>query len=222
MPPARTCIAGVKANYKGSVVGEEYTRWPDQLDFSAELAKARAAKPDAVFAFYPGAAGIQFLTQYAQAGLQRQIPLYTSFIIDALSLPRLKDLAVGVPSAQHWVIDLPNEANKKFVEGLQEQIRPQAVVLCRAGLRRGNLIASAVDGGEAAMSARRTRCAPKCGRRTTPRCAGRTNTATTTSRSRISICRKRSRRPTASYTLKTVATALTAHQDRYHDRCPMK
>jgi hypothetical protein len=24
------------------------------------------------------------------------------------------------------------------------------------------------------------------------------------------------------YTLKTVATALTAHQDRYHDRCPMR
>ena len=53
----------------------------------AELAKARAAKPEAVFAFYPGAAGIQFLTQYAQAGLKAQIPLYTAFVIDALSLP---------------------------------------------------------------------------------------------------------------------------------------
>src|SRR5262245_8478360 len=45
-------IAGLKANYKGNVVGEEYTRWPDQLDFSAELAKARTAKPDAIYAFY--------------------------------------------------------------------------------------------------------------------------------------------------------------------------
>jgi len=57
--------AGVKANFKGQVVGEEYTAWPGQLDFSAELTKARAAKPDAIFAFYPGAAGAQFLTQYA-------------------------------------------------------------------------------------------------------------------------------------------------------------
>ncbi len=48
-------LAGLKANFKGSVSGEEYTKWPDQLDFSVELAKARAAKPDAVFAFYPGA-----------------------------------------------------------------------------------------------------------------------------------------------------------------------
>ncbi len=91
------------------------TRWPDQLDFSAELSKARAAKPDAIYAFYPGGAGVQFITQYAQSGLKGQIPLYTVFTIDELSLPRLKDLAVGVPSAQAWVNDLPNETNKKFV-----------------------------------------------------------------------------------------------------------
>src|SRR5215472_16626290 len=32
-------LAGVKAIFKGTIVGEEYTRWPDQLDFSAELSK---------------------------------------------------------------------------------------------------------------------------------------------------------------------------------------
>ena len=103
------------ATFKGQIVGHELTRWPDQLDFSAELSKARAAKPDAIFAFYPGGAGIQFVTQYAQSGLKGQIPLYTAFTIDELSLPRLKDLAVGIPGAQQWVNDLPNEANKKYV-----------------------------------------------------------------------------------------------------------
>jgi branched-chain amino acid transport system substrate-binding protein len=108
-------LEGVSATFKGNIVGRELTRWPDQLDFSAELSKARAAKPDAIFAFYPGGAGIQFVTQYAQSGLKGQIPLYTAFTIDSLSLPRLKDLAVGVPGAQQWVRDLPNEANKKYV-----------------------------------------------------------------------------------------------------------
>src|SRR5437870_5200147 len=108
-------LAGVKITYKGKVIGEEYTRWPDQLDFSAELSKARAAKPDAIFIFYPGAAGVQFLTQYAQAGLKGQIPLYAAFTIDELTLPRQKDLALGVPGAQEWVNDLPNETNKKYV-----------------------------------------------------------------------------------------------------------
>jgi len=108
-------LAGVASTFKGQVIGQELTRWPDQLDFSAELSKARAAKPDAIFAFYPGGPGIQFITQYAQSGLKGQIPLYTAFTLDELSIPRLKDLAVGIPGAQQWVNDLPNEANKKYV-----------------------------------------------------------------------------------------------------------
>jgi branched-chain amino acid transport system substrate-binding protein len=108
-------LAGVSATFKGKIVGRELTVWPSQLDFSAELSKARAAKPEAIFAFYPGGAGIQFITQYVQSGLKGQIPLYTVFTIDDLSLPRLKDLAVGIPGAQEWVNDLPNAANKKFV-----------------------------------------------------------------------------------------------------------
>src|SRR5262245_15898423 len=109
-------LEGVAATFKGEVIGRELTAWPNQLDFSAELSKARAARPDAVFAFYPGGAGIQFVTQYAQSGMKGQIPLYTAFTIDSLSLPRLKDLAVGIPGAQQWVRDLPNAANKKFVD----------------------------------------------------------------------------------------------------------
>jgi len=108
-------LAGVAATFKGKVIGEELTTWPAQLDFSAELAKAKAAKPDAIFVFYPGKAGVQFLTQYSQAGLKGVIPLYTAFTIDELSLPLQKDLALGVPGAQEWVNDLPNETNKKFV-----------------------------------------------------------------------------------------------------------
>lgn len=108
-------LDGLMLSFKGQVAGREMTRWPDQLDFSAELSKARAAKPDAIFAFYPGGAGVQFVTQYAQSGLKGQIPLYQTFTIDELSLPRLKDLAIGVPGVSHWVNDLPNEANKKYV-----------------------------------------------------------------------------------------------------------
>jgi branched-chain amino acid transport system substrate-binding protein len=111
----RDMLAGVSATFKGKVIGQELTRWPDQLDFSAELSKARAAKPDAIFVFYPGAAGVQFLNQYAQSGLKGQIPLYTAFTIDEITLPLQKDNAIGVPGAQEWVNDLPNEQNKKFV-----------------------------------------------------------------------------------------------------------
>lgn len=114
-------VAGVKSTFKGEVVGEEFTKWPEQLDFSAELSKARAAKPDAVFVFFPGPAGVQILTQYAQAGLKGSIPLYTVYTIDSISLPLQKDLALGVPGVQSWVNDLPNDANKKFVADFRKK-----------------------------------------------------------------------------------------------------
>src|ERR1700686_4331906 len=108
-------LAGVASTFKGKVVGQELTTWPSQLDFSAELSKAKAANPDAIFVFYPGKAGVQFLSQYEQAGLKGKIPLFTAFTIDELSLPLQKELALGVPGTQEWVNDLPNETNKKFV-----------------------------------------------------------------------------------------------------------
>jgi hypothetical protein len=47
----------VTSTFKRTIVGQELTKWPDQFDFSVELAKAKGAKPDAIFAFYPGASG---------------------------------------------------------------------------------------------------------------------------------------------------------------------
>ena len=107
--------AGVKATFKGEVIGEEYTRWPGQVDFSTELSKVRAAKPDAIWAFYPGQAGAQFMQQYSQSGLKDSVPFLSSFTVDALTLPQMKETALGHLSNQEWVADLPNAANTRFV-----------------------------------------------------------------------------------------------------------
>jgi branched-chain amino acid transport system substrate-binding protein len=114
-------VAGVKSTFKGEIMGEEYTRWPGQVDFSAELSKVRAAKPDAVFVFYPGQSGAQFVQQYAQAGLKEQIPLYGVYTVDSLNLPQIKELALGHLSTQQWVQDLDNAANKRFVADFKKK-----------------------------------------------------------------------------------------------------
>ncbi len=213
-------LSGVKANYKGTVVGEEYTRWPDQLDFSAELAKARTTKPDAIYAFYPGGAGIQFLTQYAQAGLKGQIPLYTSFIIDALSLPRLKDLAVGVPSAQHWGPDLPIPANQSFVKDYESKFKRTPSFYAAQTYDAINLIASAVTAVKGDVSKKDEMRAEM----------SKANYASVRGPYKYgnnhfpiqNFYLQEAVKTGNDYALKTTATALTAHQDRYHDRCPMK
>jgi branched-chain amino acid transport system substrate-binding protein len=140
----RENLGGMKDAFKGQISGEDYTKWPDQLDFSAELSKIRAANPEAVYTFYPGAAGVQFLNQYAQAGLQGKIPLYTTFVIDSLSLPRQKDAAVGVISALQWSADLPNAENKKFVADFQAKFKTEPSFYAAQTYDAANLVASAV------------------------------------------------------------------------------
>ena len=139
-------LAGVKRTFKGEIKGEDLTKWPDQLDFSAELAKIRAAKPDGIFIFYPGAHGVQFLTQYAQAGLKGQVPLYQVFSIDAITLPQQGDLALGTLGAQEWVNDLPNDQNKRYVADFKKKHGVYPSYYGAQSYDAIMLIASAVEG----------------------------------------------------------------------------
>lgn len=115
----KNMAAGVERTYRGLVVKKELTKFPGQLDFSAELAKVRSTKPDALFVFYPGKHGTQFFKQYQQSGLQGKIPLYSVFTVDAINLKLLKDQAIGSLMTQFWAPDLEFPANKKFVSGFK-------------------------------------------------------------------------------------------------------
>jgi branched-chain amino acid transport system substrate-binding protein len=107
-------ISGFKRTYKGKIVGEVYTGF-GQLDYQAELSQIRAAKPKAVFVFYPGGMGIQFVKQYAQAGLKDQIPLYSVYTIDPANLVAQGDAALGNYDASFWNPSLDVPRSKKFV-----------------------------------------------------------------------------------------------------------
>src|SRR3954471_22851406 len=67
-------LAGFKRFYKGRVAAEVYTQL-GQLDYAAELAQVRAAKPDALYIFLPGGMGINFIRQSVRAGLSKGVPL---------------------------------------------------------------------------------------------------------------------------------------------------
>lgn len=114
-PAGRDALAGFKRFYKGEIAGEVYTQF-GQLDYAAEIAQLRAAKPDATYFFYPGGMGINFVRQYAQAGLTKEIPLLgPSFSLDQIVLPAAGDAAIGALASTFWSEKLPNPANKRFV-----------------------------------------------------------------------------------------------------------
>jgi branched-chain amino acid transport system substrate-binding protein len=215
-------LAGVKSTFKGEVVGEEYTVWPSQLDFSAELTKAKNSKAESIFVFYPGGAGVQFLNQYAQAGIKAQIPLYTAFTVDELSLPLQKDNAIGIPGAQEWVNDLPNEQNKRFVADYRKKY---------PGLRPTYYGAQAYDAAQLINSA-----VVAVGGDTSKKDAMKAEMEKANFKSlRGPFKYGNNHIPIQNFylqdvvkdadgqlSLKTVATIVKDDQDRFHDKCPMK
>jgi branched-chain amino acid transport system substrate-binding protein len=214
-------LAGVQQTFKGQIVGQELTRWPDQLDFSAELSKARAAKPDAIFAFYPGGAGIQFVTQYVQAGLRGQIPLYTAFTIDDLSLPRLKDLAVGIPGAQQWVNDLPNPTNQKYVADYKTKYKASPSFYGAQTYDAVGLIDSAVTAVKGDLS-NKEGMRKEMQRANFKSVRGNFKFGNNHIPIQNFYLQDAAKNPDGSYSLHTVATIVENDQDRFHDRCPMK
>lgn len=116
----KDALHGFKRAYKGSVVGESYPSL-NQLDFAAEISQIRAAKPDAVYVFLSGGMGINFTKQYAQARLAGEIPMYSAFTIDAITLPAIGEAAVGTFQSNLWNADLKIPANQKFVAAFQKK-----------------------------------------------------------------------------------------------------
>jgi branched-chain amino acid transport system substrate-binding protein len=214
-------LAGVQSTFKGQIVGQELTRWPDQLDFSAELSKARDAKPDAIFAFYPGGAGVQFITQYAQSGLKGQIPLYTAFTVDDLSLPRLRDLAIGIPGAQEWVNDLPNDANKKFVADYKAKYNSSPSFYGAQTYDAVGLIDSAITAvkGDLTNKEGMRKEMEKADFKSVrgPFKFGNNHIPIQSFYLQDAV-----KNADGGYALHTVATIVKDSQDTFHDKCPMK
>jgi len=113
-------IAGFRRYYKGEMIDEIYTPL-NQLDFAAELAQVASKNPDAVYVFYPGGLGVNFVRQYKQVGLMGKVPLLSTSTTDGSTLPAQKDDALGVISGTFWGPDFNNPANKKFVEDYEKK-----------------------------------------------------------------------------------------------------
>lgn len=137
----RDMIAGFKMSYRGQTQ-EIYTRL-DQTDFSAEIARIRDAKPDALFYFLPGAAGITFLKQYAQSGLKVPI-LVVDFSLDQRILAAVGDAALGVSIVGHYNTDFPNATNREFVRAFQARYNRLPTFYAAQAYDTAHLIGSAL------------------------------------------------------------------------------
>ncbi len=143
-PAGKDHLAGFKRYYQGNIAGEVYTKL-GQSDYAAELAALRAAGPDAVFFFLPGGMGINFVKQYAQAGLSQTIPIYgPAFSFDERLLGAVGAAALGVRNGSQWTHDLENEANRQFVAAYKEAYGRTPTLYAAQGYDTARLIGSAL------------------------------------------------------------------------------
>ncbi|HLU15332.1 MAG TPA: ABC transporter substrate-binding protein [Burkholderiaceae bacterium] len=120
-PAGRDALNGFKRGYDADVSQELYTRL-GQIDYAAEIAQIRAAKPEALFIFLPAAMGINFVKQFVSAGLSEDITLIgPGFSADEDVIMAVGEPMLGMYNTAQWAHDLDVPRNREFVEAFRNE-----------------------------------------------------------------------------------------------------
>ncbi len=120
-PAGKDALTGFKRGYKNPVDQEVYTKL-GQIDYAAELAQIREAKPEAVYIFLPGGMGINFIKQFVSSGLNQSIKLIgPGFSGDEDVIQAVGEPMVGMFNTAQWAYDLDNAQNRKFVDAFRKE-----------------------------------------------------------------------------------------------------
>lgn len=110
-----------RKGYTGEVVSHVFTPL-NQVDFAGDIAKIRASGADGVWAFYPGASGIAFTRQWAQAGMQGKVALYSNIALsEPLVFQAQGKTALGIVVTGNYFASIDNPENKRFVETFRKK-----------------------------------------------------------------------------------------------------
>ncbi len=137
-------LSGFKRTFKGQIVGENYTKL-GQLDYAAELAEIRAAKPQVLYVFLPGGMGINFIKQFVGAGLGKDMTLLLpGFSADQDVIGPVGASMSGLFNTAHWSPDFTNAANQKFVAEFRKEYGRTPTLYASQGYDTAQLINAAV------------------------------------------------------------------------------
>lgn len=128
----------------GQIVGELYPPFPS-TDFGAYLPKIAAAKPEAIYAFFSGSDAVNFIKQFGDYGLSKDIKVTGSgFLLEQDVLPEQGKAANGGYSSLHWALTLDNAENKKFTADYKAKYNRDADVFALQGYDTARVIVEAL------------------------------------------------------------------------------
>lgn len=103
----------------GTVLADNYLP-TETTDYSPEIRKVLAAKPDILFLTLPGSAGITFVKQARQFGVFDKMTVTGSATFDTEAYGAIGELSTGVLVVNRYSELLDNEANAKFVKAFRQ------------------------------------------------------------------------------------------------------
>lgn len=139
----KDAIAGFKRQYKGEVADVVFTPLGHK-DYSAEIAKMAAAKPDAIFTFMPGGMGVRFVKQFRAAGLADKMTFLSAFTVDEATLPAQKDAALGMFGGAAWAPNMKTPGNAEFVKAFEAKYNYVPSLYAMQGWDTAMLLDSAI------------------------------------------------------------------------------
>ncbi len=129
----------------GQVVQTLTLKFPE-TNFQPLLAQIPGLGVDAIGSFFAGGGAIQFVKEYAAAGIK--VPLTGSGFLTEGVLGPIGAAAEGVETALHYGDGLDNPKNNGVPRGVQDEGGARCRRLCRAGLRLGAIARDRARGGE--------------------------------------------------------------------------
>ena len=214
-------LQGFKRYFKGEVVDEVYTQ-VGQSDYSAEIAQLQSAKPDAVFAFYPGGMGVNYIRQLSQAGMLAKLPNFSVFTVDGTTMPALQGAAVGTTFGAMWDAALDTPENRAFVAAFNARYKRVPSEYAATGYDAGRLLDAALRKAGAQAGDKRALAAAV-------KAAGAEFKSV-----RGPFQFNKNNMPVQNYyafqvanvggqpTVKVLGTTLTAHADSYQPKCALR
>ena len=222
-PAGKDALTGFKRSYKGNIVSEMYTK-VNQLDYAAELAQIRAAKPDTLYAFLPGGMGINFIKQFVASGLSKDIQLVVpGFVSDQDVIRAVGEPMLGLFDTSQWAYDLDNDANRKFVAEFEKAYNRLPTLYAEQGYTAALIIDAAVKGAKGKVEdvkAFRAALMSAPGRVKTPR--GDWKAAPNGTPIQDYYVRVVSKDKNGRIVNKKIGTVLTKHVDFWAKDCKMK
>jgi branched-chain amino acid transport system substrate-binding protein len=142
---------GVRAGYVeagGEIAGEVFPAFKDTQDYQPYLSQIAASGAASTYAFFAGSEAANFVKQYDQFGLKKNIGLYGVSLTTPEVLEAQGASAEGVYNVQpySWTLDTPR--NKKFVEAYRAKTDRNPSFYAAHSFDAAQLIAQAVEAAD--------------------------------------------------------------------------